>query len=70
MVSEMLSYIDNTLARPGRAMMELRVPTLWGIHGRFLRDDEVGPVYGYSKRKCRKIRAIIYEAARHDLGQP
>lgn len=79
-ITEMLTAIDHVLARPMGARLEVRAPEVLGERGKFLRDDPPlhdddgivldpgGPVYGLSKRQCRRIRAKIYDAARADLG--
>ena len=79
----MLSAIDHALAQPPgprRTVLEVRQPVVLGQSAKWLREDDPivaddgtivspgGPVYGLTKRHCRKIREQIYAAARADLG--
>lgn len=69
--AEMLDVIDAALAKPGgnrAVVLELRNPVVLGVRGRLLGHlpDET-PVYGFTKRDCRRIQGVIYDAARHDL---
>jgi hypothetical protein len=82
-ISVMLVAIDHALARPRGprgTVLEVRQPDVLGQRARYLRDDQPeysddgvliypgGPVYGLTKRQCRRIRDTIYAAARADLG--
>ena len=68
---ELLTVIDHALAKPpGRrgAVLELTAPVVLGVPGKYLGESDRGPVYGYTKRQCRRIRDVIYAAARADMG--
>lgn len=82
-ITEMLSAIDHALAQPRGprgTVLEVRQPEVLGQRAKYLHDDPPvrdeegnvvdpgGPVYGLTKRQCRRIRDTIYAAARADLG--
>lgn len=70
----MLDILDAAVVGPktrGGSVLELRSKAvLLGQKGRYLgRDPEDGAaVYGYTRRQCRKMRKVILDAARADLG--
>lgn len=43
------------------------IPSL-GETGKYVGNDEGGPVYGYTRRQCEAMRERIYAAAREDAG--
>lgn len=51
-----------------RRILEFRTPTLMGFTGKYLGNDENGPIYGYTRRDLLKMRATIYAAARADAA--
>ena len=70
-ISEMLAAIDHALAGPRGprgTVLEVRQPVVLGQHAKHLGQDEHGPVYGLTKRQCKRVRDAIYAAARADLG--
>lgn len=71
--SEMLDAIDGALLRPRGprgTVLEVTAPHVLGVRTKFLRDSEYGPVYGLTKRGCKRVRKAIYAAAAADLHAP
>lgn len=66
----LLHEIDLALAPGvrGRHRLVLTAPVVLGQRGRHLPSEAEVPKYGYTKRQCRRIRGVIYAAARADLG--
>lgn len=64
--AEVLDAIEGHLAE--RTQLVSHAPIILGVPGRAVGADDDGPLFAYDKRRMRKIRAVIYEAARHDLG--
>lgn len=69
--AEFLSTLDHAEARkpgPRGVVLELTAPRVLGEKGRHVGDTDRGPVYGYTRRQCRRMRERVYDAARDDLG--
>lgn len=76
---EMLTILDDAIARAPRGRraiaLELRSrPTVLGQSGHYLHTEDVEgtqiAVYGFTKRQCQAMRAVIVEAARQDATSP
>lgn len=79
--AEMVAVLDDAIAaapRKRRAIaLELRAPggrVVVGVPpvtivGKFLGHDEGGPVFGFTRRQCEEIRAVILGAAAEDAGR-
>ncbi len=82
-LSVWLDAIDHALKQPRGprgTVLTVRSPTVLGESAKFLGsqdptyDDDGnvihggGPLYGLTKRQCRRIRDTIYAAARDDMA--
>lgn len=70
-VSEVLAAVEDAMHQP-RGKHGVRwvvsAPVVLGERGRPVGASPEGvPLYGYTKRQCRRIRGTIYAAARADL---
>jgi hypothetical protein len=69
--AEMLDVIAHALtlrAERHGVVFRSHAPQILGQTGRLIGTDDGGPLYGYTKRQLRKVRDVIYAAARHDLA--
>ena len=68
--AELIAVIEDADAaeRRGnrRIILELRSARILGFEGRFMGRDHDGPVYGYTRKQAREIKATIYAAAEED----
>lgn len=67
-VSEFIEAVESALeSGTGRRPLELTVREVMGQRGRYQgRAPSGASIYGYTRRQCRAMRAIIAEAARED----
>lgn len=70
--SEMLDALAHALAQPPGdkgTVLPVTVPVVLGVRAKYLGQRPDGsPVYGLTKRQCRRVRDVIHAAARADLG--
>lgn len=65
----MVAVLDDAIAgtrRRNRVALHLRNGTVLGERGRRLGEDDGGPVYGFTRRQCERMRQTIFDAARED----
>lgn len=65
--AELLDVIDHGLDAGERYPVQVHAPVVLGIKGRLLGHAAGQPVYGFSRRQCRRLRRIVLDAAREDL---
>lgn len=73
---EMVAALDDAIAHAPRGRrkiaLELRAPggAVLGVYGKYLGRDPVDgvPVYGFTRRQCEQVRAIILTAAAEDAA--
>lgn len=72
-IFELVTVIEDADAAepPGRRriILQVRSPQLLGQKGRYLGHDDGGPVYGYTRKQARQIRADIFAAAAEDVAR-
>lgn len=70
----MLAVLDDAIAcaPSGRRSIALELyvagGTVLGVKGKHLGSTERGPVFGFTRRQCEEIRAVILAAAAEDAG--
>lgn len=66
-VSEFMQMLDVALAKRGvKYPLELSAPMVLGQRGKFLGEGPFGPMFGFTRRRCKAMRREISEAARAD----
>lgn len=76
--AEMLDLIEHALQAPRGprgTVLTVYTPRVLGETARLIGHTREGPsrgpsrpVYGLTRRQCKRIKAAIHEAARHDVG--
>lgn len=69
--AEMLDLIEHALQAPRGprgTVLTVRQPRVLNETARLIGHDSQGPVYGLTRRQCKRLKAIIREAALHDAG--